>query len=293
MVNDVPTAKKILILLQRIFRGNKHRDYLIECIESNGYIKEIQEPLLTDAEEAMNEFELFKSEPLSSDEEAMDFLPESRPFASRTFITPSETQKRLNILQQRGITSEEQDYTEIKEQINSALNQVKAIGLDHDRVLNTAMNFYLEIKKVYTNTNLLKGEIKGSVRRGYVLLILYYSLLEYKVCISKEQLVSYFDNKIRLSDLAKADKNIQMIFGDKLGKTCLPMNLNLSDATKVETLIKQMIKLGKFNDPATSVQNAAAVYYITKMKYTSLEQLTGITADTIRKTVRIITNSLN
>jgi len=290
MVNDVPTAKKFLMLLQRVFRGNKHRDYLIECIEFNGYIREVEQPLLT--EEEVN-LDLFKSESSSSDEEAMDFLPESRPFASRTFITPSETQKRLNILQQRGITSEEQDYNEIKEQIILALNQVKAIGLDYDRVLNTAMNFYLEIKKVYTNTNLIKGEIKGSVRRGYVLLILYYSLLEYKVCISKEQLVSYFDNKIRLSDLAKADKNIQMIFGDKLGKKCLSLNLSLSDTAKVETLIKQMIKLGKFNDPVTSVQNAAAVYYITKMKYSLLEQLTGITADTIRKTVRIITNSLN
>ena len=150
------------------------------------------------------------------------------------------------------------------------------------------MNMYLEIKKIYNFTNDFSGEMKGQVKRGYTVLVLYYTLIQFKICLPKEELVVLFDTP--LSDLAKADKNIKIAFRDRpeynldINYLCNMRSMLTNDQISlIEELIKSLQTKGIFSIPATPPEIAATIYHITKISLKTIQLYSGITADTIRK----------
>ena len=307
--NNTHQIKQVNVLLKNALKNvsvKEHIPFLIKCMESTGYIKEKEQVKLSKEELIAQELQDLKDQFIvSSSSESDDdnryepefvssFIEQSQssisgPFVSRTYIQGNEKLSNLNI---RGISSEEQDYNLVREQISNVLNKINYPDLNFENILKYAMEFYLDIKKIYTETNLLKGEMKGAVKKGYILLVLYYALINFKNCVNLPDLVTYFE--INLSDLAKADKNIKMVFGDNprylfinnIPEMCLNFMRNQFDK-KVINLIETKIKLlqenGKINTPATSVEVAAIIHIITKLSLKEIGHRCSISPDTIRK----------
>lgn len=304
MVNNPFVKKQISTLLwaalKKIPNKKEHIPRLTRCLETHGYITErvvsIDEPEDPYSEEyaqIMKEQEMIQNDYHVQDHfDLQQGYNESSsintgPFAERTYIQGDD---RLSSINQRGISSEEQDYAKVREIVSNALNQLHQA--ETDNILNVAMNMYLEIKKVYAETKMFKGQIKGSIRNGYILLVVYYALLSNKVCVTQEQLSVLLE--ISLADLPKADKNIKMIFGERPGysfihrsaEICLNFMrkiLDLKTVQAIEAETKRLKILGKIGDPANSIEMAAIIHHITKRSFKVIAEYSGISDDTIRK----------
>jgi hypothetical protein len=298
--NSPSVAKQISTLLYKKYPNKKsktqeQRQEILKCMDTHGYLIQVEENEENDENEELYEH-MLKNDSSSDEEEEptpnfeQEFIQSlaereqssvSGPFAQRTSIQGNERLSNINI---RGVSSEEQDYTDVQEQINSVLNK---LNIDNNAIKTYAMDMYLRIREFYKTSNEIKGEIKGSVRRGYILLILYYSLINFSMCISRPDLAVYFS--ISLSDLPKADKNIKMIFGNlDDNELCLCNMRGLFDNTtlqRIKNKIEELKELGKIDNPATLVQIAAVIHYITKTDYNTIKNYCGISPDTIRKTV--------
>ena len=311
--NNTQQIKQVGLLLKNALKSINVKDQiplLIRCMDSTGYIKEKEQFSLSKeeliAQELQDLKDQFTSSPRSDSESEDDnrYEPEfvssfteqdqssiSGPFVSRTYIQGNEKLSNINV---RGIASEEQDYNLVREKISNFLNKIlsKNPDLNFEGILKYAMEFYLDIKKIYIETNLLKGEMKGAVKKGYILLVLYYALINFRNCVNLSDLVSYFE--ISLSDLTKADKNIKMVFGDNpkylfinnIPEMCLNFMRNQFDKkviNLIETKIKLLQESGKINTPATSIEIAAIIHIITKLSLKKIGDYCGISPDTIRK----------
>jgi hypothetical protein len=116
------------------------------------------------------------------------------------------------------------------------------------------------------------------------------------MCLEREQLIIFFSNTT-LADIPKAELNMRQIFGNKLkGDTCLKrFNFDSATLTQINIIIEQLKDSRHFNKPdATTAQVAATVYYVKNINgdrsftYTFLAKEFRISADTIRKSVKII-----
>jgi hypothetical protein len=301
--NDDSVAKQISFLIYKRLPDKKskmkeHKTLLIECMDSKGYI--YYNPQTESDSESEPGFEQETYLPeftyLPGEEQFVQSIAEKSQSSvsryNRTFIDESHPgNKRLYAVQKYAITPEEQEYNQINEQIDSVLNKVsiKFPELPFQKIKEESMEFYLKIKKVYRESNLLRGEIKGSIKLGYILLSVYYTLIKYKICVTKEELVVYFENT-SLSDLPKADKNIKMIFGENenVHEICLcgmRSLFNKEQIDKLEKGIRSLKENNKFNSPALKVQVAAAIHHFTKTSITIISGYCGISPEIIRKTV--------
>ena len=61
---------------------------------------------------------------------------------------------------------------------------------DYDKILQTAINIYLNIIIYYHTNPFGFKEIKGSLKKGYIFMCVYYSLIYNNHFIEKEQLLS-------------------------------------------------------------------------------------------------------
>ena len=309
-VNTDSVARQIVFLLNKKFppvksREKEHKQQLIQCIESTGYIRAEPEIQPDINQEAMDYFENFRQNSesefdseseqifLQQEQERLPSLAEreqssiSQPF-SRTFIQGASA--RTAEIQERAMTYDEQDFIETREKISTVLNKIatKRPDIPFEQLLAMSMNMYLEIKKIYNFTNDFSGEMKGQVKRGYTVLVLYYTLIQFKICLPKEELVVLFDTP--LSDLAKADKNIKIAFRDRpeynldINYLCNMRSMLTNDQISlIEELIKSLQAKGIFSIPATPPEIAATIYHVTKIALKTIQLYSGITADTIRK----------
>jgi len=130
---------------------------------------------------------------------------------NRTFINVnSHSSDKLAELQKRGITYEETQFLKVKEQMEEILNIISS-SEHFNKILQTALNIYLNIVIYYKDNPFGFTENKGSLKKGYIFLCIYYSLIYNNNYIEKEKLMDY-SGKIRLKDLPTADKNIKLIF---------------------------------------------------------------------------------
>jgi len=291
--NNVWVARQITDLLYKRLPNKKsktqeHRKFLFDCMDRHGYIAPPQIVSESESEESDQE----PQEPFYQENYQEPGYQENYSTVTGTSIAPGSTNKRLYEVQKYIITQEEQEMADLSDLFDTVLNKLKYTDVPLLSVKQMALGMYNEIKRVYRETNDIKGEIKGSVKLGYTLLVLYYALINHKICVSRTDLVVYFDNKITLSDLPKADKNIQMIFGETVNhELCLCGMRNLFDKptlNAIENGIHELKNNGKFNNPATQVQVAAAIHYFAKTPLKTIQGYCGITADTIRKTVSLI-----
>jgi len=283
MVNDPFVKQQLKELLVKTLplqnrRSNelKQRKFLIGCLESLGYTTNTG---YKPSDSPFDEVEYQELE--NTDESGADFL-ESYDSSSRTSVTGkfsrtffdpnSRYTERLAELQKRGITVEETKFNQVSELVQNSLNAMSQeyTLLDIDRVKNVAMNMYLVILDYYTtNTGNLKSNNKG-IKRGYIMLIVYYSLINFGINIRKDSLLNYFPD-YSLSDIFEADKNIHIIFQNLPGysfiykkakydgQMCgLKNKLNTDFGPHVVNLIAAVIS----NFETTSKIIAAAIYYV-------------------------------
>ena len=156
--------KNILMFELKKYKDD-FKDLLIKCMENYGYIIEIE--LLNESVNGSDNELGNESDNESVNESVNELGNEDYLFAPVSKLIPSVIQgnTRLNKLNIRGMTSEEQDYLDIKTQINEALSKINLPDIDQNSISLFAMSMYNKIKQ-YSKS------IKGKIRRGYIFFIL-------------------------------------------------------------------------------------------------------------------------
>ena len=140
---------------------------------------------------------------------------------NRTFIGPlsdvsTKAGNRLSEIQ-TWVTADpkEMELKTISEIIESSLN---VLGYsDHEQIRRTAINMYWNIMEYYTSGNPLKlGVNKGELKKGYIILCIFYSLIYNKKSISTERVLRSIKES-RSSYLPQAKENILRIFENTPG----------------------------------------------------------------------------
>jgi hypothetical protein len=193
---------------------------------------------------------------------------------NRTFIHANEYNK-LSELQKRGITYEETQFNKVKEKMQEILNTIDDTG----RILQTALNIYLNIIVYYASNPFNFTENKGSLKRGYIFLCIYYSLIYNNKPINREQLMDYAGT-IRLKDLPVAEKNIKMIFNGVRGnefiynsssqnfnpKNFLSNTVNINSRDLLKT-IEKVFEETKIIVPSSTLGIYSVVYFVCNSYY--------------------------
>jgi hypothetical protein len=167
----------------------RQRKFLIDCLQDFNYITQYHD------QEPENIYNVYT--PVSF---------------NRTFIGPGGD--RLSELQRRGILAEESEINKISDQIDLALNVLSQsnINLDTTVIKKSAVNMYHLIMRYYLEGNVygLKQN-KGSLKRGYIALVLYHSLKNHGINnISESDITDILNSSI--ADLPEARRNIKRIF---------------------------------------------------------------------------------
>ena len=267
--------ERLLNFLKNHGNERKQINFLKDCLINSGYMKRWNE-VESDKDEEFNddgfkEYERLRLAPEQNRyQEFYDYnldLPEGDIVSYASGIEGTYGSDKLQKIQQRGITHEEQLLGIVNELYENALSQ---IGIDNVTIKNQALNMYRQLLNYY-QTNHFKLKInKGSLKKGYFGMILYYALINNSIIIKKNVLTTLLG--IELKDLPEAEKNIKLIFKDQSRlfstniyeinlcnmKEILPKDIveNIYDVTN---LMKET-----FGDPMNQAQIAACIYYVCK-----------------------------
>ena len=320
-MNSKSSQKHILFIINKYLFPKKiknieKKQILINCLMSNNYIteKEIVSNYDDAFEHAYFQQEQVQEQVQKQIQEQIQMLPgftqrehtSVNPYGfNSTFINPDDDSltKRLIEVQKRGTTPEETDFINVSNKIDTALNRVST-DLNFETIKTTALNIYLNITKFYIyqeqitkDKRIIQGENKGSVKKGYILLSLYYALINNNIYIAKNKLITYFSD-ISLSDLPKADENLKIIFEKnhsyqfifeelRLKNNSLTANLTKEQKEQVNKVIDDLIETGLFNNPPTYIQVAASIVYILD-NLKEISKKSDISDVTIRNNVKFI-----
>ena len=297
--NQIKLYRFIVNLLKKYNNPVRRKKLLIDCLVFHGYTTlpernpEFQENDSSGSSGSSGSSDSSDTEfqPGTDDQQFQESYSDrsrtSTNIFNRTFIQTDD--QRMIALQQRIKENSETDYDKVKEIVSVALNQL-SVDINYNSILQFAMNMYLTIKKEYTE------ELSGDVKRGTMVYILYYSLLEHKINIPPEDLLVYFNKDWNIGILPKAAK-VFLIFGEK--NTFKPENflcnivLDIKTREKVTEAINILKENRIFSEPATISQVAAVIYYITNLygpgkTYPELKESCRVSPDTIRKIVKTI-----
>jgi len=258
---------KIMEMLPKQGRQSdaKQRKFLIQCIEDSGYI--IKKPIFFGPEPKSEYYIESNSE---SEDEYYPQIQEDYELAGPSNYTPVQSNyqrtflqnddSRLSELQKRGITSEESEFAKVSEIIDTALSKLQhhKVNLDTVKIKDYALKLYKEILDYYTSGNIHQFKSNSqSIKRGYIALVLWYSLIQFQINISHEKLISYF-NKTLVHDLFESEKYIKIIIPNlpkiKQDLTFLKDFVNTEIIDKIPKVIEHFDSSPKYT--------AAAVYYI-------------------------------
>lgn len=225
---DVKVLKKLIndALSKRFRNLRKQRQFLLDCIEAHGFIQERPEtPDDTDDEEYDDLYQhimpseshqsVFNGNNLDLQQSYQEQVQSSHdPYGfNRTFISPGSNNNKLEELQKRGISYQETQFVKVKEKMEELLQR---FNLEENTVLETALNMYFNILLYHENNVYNLHENRGSVKRGYILLCVYYALVYNNRQVEKQQLVDLSETT-RFKDLPLADQNIKTIFKNVKG----------------------------------------------------------------------------
>jgi len=284
----------ITTLINKKFRNpEKQRKYLIDCIESNGYILKKIEEIDSDSEEEFEDLYQHMMPSSSSgqssgydDQEFKQSIQEQGqssvdPYGfNRTFIhVNSHAADKLAELQKRGITYEETQFIKVKDQMQEILAGAIPLSDQFDKILQTALNIYLNIILYYSTNPFNFTDMKGSLKKGYVFLCIYYSLIYNNNFIEKETLMDHAGN-IRLKDLPLADKNMKLIFNGVKGYQFMYSSFHgsinprkfLSKTTNIDKnqllkTIENVIEETKSIVPSTKLGIYSIIYFVCNNYY--------------------------
>ena len=191
------------------------------------------------------------------------------PQFTRTFLQSEENKpSRLEKVQQRGIDTVEAELAKINELYTSVIEKINLN--EPDRVKQFALNMYNEILTYYVE-NIHHFPInKGSLKKGYIILCLYYSLVQFNYYITHQRLVNLFGLKFSVADIPDAEKYLVTfnkytnLFSSNIQERnmCnMRTVLNGETIRQIENVIKNVH--GLFGNPLNSVQIAACIYLVT------------------------------
>jgi len=282
----------ILKYINKKFRNpEKQRKFLIDCIGSSGYIKtnDISDSHSEDDSEDYEEYYAHmipsgssESNYSANDQELQQSIIEQQqstidPYGfNRTFIVVnSNYSDRLSELQKRGITYEETKFNKIKETMELLIDSSLKNNIDAnvDKILQTALNIFMNIL-IYYNTNPYGFTyMKGSLKKGYIFLCVYYSLIYNNQYIDIEKLMEY-SHGFRLKDIPLAQKNMKLIFQGVQGysffnkqyygtnfKNFLKTSTNINYKELIK-LIENVIEETKDFVPSTKLGMYATIYFV-------------------------------
>jgi len=201
---------------------------------------------------------------------------------SRTFISPdadftTRSGNRLLELQKWvTIDPQEMELKKVGEIIEHSLTDLKYY--ENPNIFKTALNIYWNIMEYYKTNPLRLNVNKGTLRKGYIVMCIYYALMYNKQIISKERLVrSIQELDYNISYLPDAQRNILQIFENVPGyeflytQDELPVVTTLCDlinilpkniVKSINKVKKDLIDAGVFQQKMTYIQIAACIYYV-------------------------------
>ena len=271
--------ERLLHFLNNHGNERKQINFLKDCLINSGYMKRWNEVENTKdiEDDDFNEFKEYERLRLTPEQNRYqkfyDYdidLPEGDIVNYASGIESNVSSDKLQKTQQRGITHEEQLLGIVNELYENTLSQM---GIENN-VKNQALNMYKQLLNYY-QTNILKLKInKGSLKKGYFGIILYYTLINNDIIIKKNVLTSLLG--IELKDLPEAEKNIKLIFKDQ-PKFFSTNNLNLCNMKEIlpKDIVKNIYDVIKkmketFGDPMNQAQIAACIYYVCKRNKTKI-----------------------
>jgi len=284
---DIPKRLKLLKLDK-----SQEKPFLINCMQIKGYIKTTK-PVPKSPEQFQ---EVGYREIKGTSGNSQQFMPgvnESLNYIQGTTIA-TDLLPRLAEVHKRGITSQEtldQKLNEIYDDVLGSVTTVYQDLVNQDNIKNYAMRLYHEISQVYKDTTKLKGEMKATRNRGYTVLCLYYSLVNFGICVTREQLIEYFNytgkTSMSRTDLAEAEKNMQMILKlPEEHKICLCNMKSLFNGQVINLIrseIERLQEIGIFTEPVQKIQVALLIHHLTKTPMKTISQRAEIDEDTLRK----------
>lgn len=283
----------ITTFLKKKFRNpERQKKFLIDCIESNGYIKQgyhlnLNEENQEETEEDLYQYFNFQETTTVNNftnshdfQETFNSPTSVDPYGfNRTFIHANNGGDKLAELQKRGITYEETQFNKVKEQIESIIAKLfyGKMDIDQDRIVQTALNIFLNILIYYKTNPFGFSEIKGSLKQGYIFLTIYYALIYNNNFVERERLIESTDS-IRLRDLPVAERNIKIIFNGVTGydfifnnniidfKRFLKSTVNI-DSREFLKQIETVIEETRSFIPSTRLGIYSIVYFVCNFYY--------------------------
>ena len=274
--------ERLLNFLKNHGNERKQINFLKDCLINSGYMKRWNE-VESDKdgeyndEDEFKEYERLRLTPEQNRyQEFYDYnldLPEGDIVSYASGIESASGSDKLQKLQQRGITHEEQLLGIVNDLYENTLSQM---GIDNVIIKNQALNMYKQLLNYY-RLNELKLKInKGSLKKGYFGMILYYTLINNGIIIKKNVLTTLLG--IELKDLPEAEKNIKLIFKDQsrlFSTNIYEINLcNMKEILPkdiVENIYDVISSMKEtFGDPLNQAQVAACIYYVCKRNKTKI-----------------------
>ena len=272
------------------------REFYWDCIKNLGYSNQ---PVFTDyseIEEPEDPYAVFKqmesNAPLVSNREYYSppvlGVAESQQMSisdqygfNRTFIGPLESSfttssgNRLSEINKWiNVSNEETELKKVIEIIDQVLN-----GLGLSELLNIrrlSINMYWNIMQYYKTNSLGLTINKGSLKLGYITMVIYYSLVYFKRNVTTESIVRFIPDA-SISYLPRAKKNIMLIFRESPNYSFIysEFSENFGTCNKIIGLfppnVQRIINKVK-NDlsqniqrPLSNIQIAACIYFVTSV----------------------------
>ena len=286
-----------------------HRQFVFDCMDSHGLIKH------QTRKESSHSSVKSKGSGQASNESEFTESYQSRSQSSvnvhgfnRTFLDPSQP-SNLHELQKRGIEAEEVEFNEIKGILLDNLQNIvhHKPDINVQKILDTALTMYLNIMDYYKTNVLGLKQKKGSLKKGYISLCLYYGLIYNGVRLKKDELVKYTSAKAY--DLPNADKAIKLIFENAPGYDFIFTKTKgtfIQLENSIQNNVNKVLSHIHGETVPSQVDMAAALYYICSIPISKggvfdrikvngksvtfefLHEHTNLAKETISKRVKII-----
>jgi hypothetical protein len=302
-------VKQALNVLFKPQQKIERKMLLVGCLERLGYILE---PIVNPTTVEQQELEKFMRQSASSsesDSDSEDFLRFQQPqfrqsiqeqnqssnLPGKTFIQSLPGQsERLSVLNQRGMSSLEQEHAKINEIFAEVLSKIP----DTESVKTTAFNIYQQIENAYRQ-GLIKGELKATARKGFIFLSVYYALLEHGVYITYQELIDKFGGKIQIRDIPGSEKKMFKAFSDPdnaiyqlMHRTIHENNLcgmspvlSEQQILNVRNGIAALKEKGIINNQPGLLEIAAIIHRFAGINLKTIGSYCGARVDTLRKAV--------
>jgi len=271
------------------------REFYWDCIKNLGYSNQ---PVLTDYpeidySEPEDPYAVFKqmesnaplvpnreyySPPVLGVAESQQMSISDQYGFNRTFIGPLESSfttssgNRLSEINKWiNVSNEETELKKVIEIIDQVLN-----GLGLSELLNIrrlSINMYWNIMQYYKTNSLGLTINKGSLKLGYITMVIYYSLVYFKRNVTTESIVRFIPDA-SISYLPRAKKNIMLIFKESPNYSFI-LGTNTNNNTNIIGVlppnVQRIINKVK-NDlsqsiqtPLSNIQIAACIYFVTSV----------------------------